>query len=211
MALFVKNWEKFQHFKDRKPPWIKLYRDILDDIKWHELDPNSAKTLISLWLLASESDKKNGELPTIKEIAFRLRMTERSLKSDISKLNHWLRQDDINMISDINAISTRYQDDGLETETETETDSMSGKPDTLNGFNWTDQSTWPFILASGDMSDEHNHFNVDIFKYILGNTTPELQSRDSEICNKIFEKKDKKGKIKIHFIVRLILRFFLKV
>ena len=49
----IKNWSQFQHFKDRRPPWIKLYRDILDDIEWHELDAKSAKVLVMLWLIAS--------------------------------------------------------------------------------------------------------------------------------------------------------------
>lgn len=46
----IKNWSKFQHFKDRKPPWVKLYRDILDDIEWHELDPLAVKVLVRSYL-----------------------------------------------------------------------------------------------------------------------------------------------------------------
>jgi hypothetical protein len=107
----IKNWSQFQHFKDRKPPWIKLYRDILDDIEWHELDPKSAKILVMIWLIASEDD---GKIPDAKRLAFRLRMTEKDTEASLIKLSHWLEQDDIN------AISTRYQDDLLETETEIE-------------------------------------------------------------------------------------------
>ena len=25
----IKNWSKFQHFKDRKPPWVKLYPGLM--------------------------------------------------------------------------------------------------------------------------------------------------------------------------------------
>ena len=107
----IKNWSKFQHFKDRRPPWVKLYRDILDDIEWHELDPQAAKVLVMLWLIASEDD---GNLPDIKKLAFRLRMTEKQTSDCIFKLSHWVEQDDIK------PISTRYQDDRLETETERE-------------------------------------------------------------------------------------------
>ena len=32
----IRNFDKFQHFKDRRPPWIKLYRDLLEDLDWHE-------------------------------------------------------------------------------------------------------------------------------------------------------------------------------
>jgi hypothetical protein len=107
----IKNWSKFQHFKDRKPPWVKLYRDLLDDIEWHELDSKAAKVLVMLWLIASEDE---GSIPPNKQLAFRLRMSENETEVCISKLSHWLEQDDNNVIS------TRYQDDAPETETETE-------------------------------------------------------------------------------------------
>jgi len=109
----IKNWSKFQHFKDRKPPWVKLYRDLLDDIEWHELDPKAAKVLVMLWLIASEEE---GSVPPNKQLAFRLRMSEKETEVCISKLSHWLEQNDDKVIS------TRYQDDALETETETETE-----------------------------------------------------------------------------------------
>jgi hypothetical protein len=109
----IKNWSQFQHFKDRRPPWIKLYRDILDDIEWHELDAKSAKVLVMLWLIASESD---GVIPDTKKLAFRLRMTEKDTEASLIKLSHWLEQDDINVISD------GYQGDLPETETERETE-----------------------------------------------------------------------------------------
>jgi len=111
MTIRIKDWEKFQHFRDRKPPWIKLYRDILDDLEWHELDPKSAKVLVMLWLIASETE---GVLPRSKELAFRLRISESSLESMICNLSHWLYRDDINVIS------PRCQDDSLERETERE-------------------------------------------------------------------------------------------
>ena len=108
----IKNWSKFQHFKDRRPPWIKLYREILDDIEWHQLDPLSTKVLVMCWLIASEDD---GNLPDTKTLAFRLRMSEKQTSECVSKLSHWLEQGDINVISE------RYQDDAPETETERET------------------------------------------------------------------------------------------
>ena len=108
----IKNWSKFQHFKDRRPPWIKLYRDILDDIDWHQLDPLASKVLVMCWLIASEDD---GNIPDVKKLAFRLRMPEKQTKECVSRLSHWLEQGDINVISE------RYQHDAPETETETET------------------------------------------------------------------------------------------
>jgi hypothetical protein len=106
----IKNWSKFQHFKDRKPPWVKLYRDVLDDMEWYELDPLASKVLVMCWLIASEDD---GRLPNSKTLAFRLRMTEKQTIDCLNKLSHWLEQDDIDLISQ------QYQTDSLETETET--------------------------------------------------------------------------------------------
>ena len=31
MALIPKNWSQFQHYKGRRPPWIKLHRALLDE------------------------------------------------------------------------------------------------------------------------------------------------------------------------------------
>ena len=109
----IKNWTKFQHFKDRRPPWVKLYRDILDDLEWHELDPLAAKVLVMLWLIASENE---GRIPENKTLAFRLRLTEVKTKEIVIKLSHWLEQEDIN------PISNGYQHDLPETETERETE-----------------------------------------------------------------------------------------
>ena len=132
MSYKIKNWHQFQHFKDRKPPWIKLYRDLLDDVHWHDLDPKAAKNLVMIWLIASEYD---GELPDIKTLAFRLRVLENEAKSIVSKLSHWLIQTDISVISE------RYQVDSLEIETEKETErEVEGKRETKRATRLPD--TW---------------------------------------------------------------------
>ena len=123
----IKNWSKFQHFKDRRPPWVKLYRDLLDDPDWHELDAEAAKILVSLWLLASEDEDQEGKLPDAKRIAFRLRIPVNKVNQALTKLEHWLYH------SDINAISERYQLDAPETETETERETKKEK-ETDDGF-----------------------------------------------------------------------------
>jgi len=135
MSIRVKNWSQFQHFKDRKPIWIKLYRELLDDIQWHELDAKSSKVLVMLWLLASEDD---GNLPDIKTISFRLRMPESDVNACISKLSHYLEQDASTVISSV------YQPDILEKRRE-ETKKKSKKfvveipkPDDVSDDVWSD-------------------------------------------------------------------------
>lgn len=56
--LAVKNFERFQHYKDRKPTWIKLYNDLLDDYDFCALPDSSKWLAIGLWLLASRSDNR---------------------------------------------------------------------------------------------------------------------------------------------------------
>lgn len=123
MGVGVKNWHKFQHFKDRRPPWIKLYRDILDDMEWHELDGESAKALVMLWLIASEYE---GTLPEVKVLAFRLRCSEADVTRHISALEKWLERSDIAPISPVisPAISDGYQETRPEKRRE-ETEYMS--------------------------------------------------------------------------------------
>jgi len=110
----IHNWQKFQHFKNRRPPWIKVYRDILDRRDINLISDRSFRVLISLWLLASEDKSGEGKLPEISEIAFRLRMEEKSIIQSIQELGSFIEHDDDTMIS------TRYQDGPPETETETE-------------------------------------------------------------------------------------------
>ena len=52
----VKNFERFQHYKDRAPPWIKLYNELLDDYEFARLQDASKLHLIMIWLLASRSE-----------------------------------------------------------------------------------------------------------------------------------------------------------
>jgi hypothetical protein len=118
----IKSWAKFQHFKDRRPPWIKLYRDILDDIEWHELPAESAKTLVMLWLIASEED---GNLPDLKTLSFRLRIPQKQLETQLKDLGHWIEteryQSDIS-VSQKNSVAevSDHQETERETEKETE-------------------------------------------------------------------------------------------
>ena len=50
-----RNWEKFQHYKNRKPPWIKLHHDLIDDREYQRLPIASRALAPQLWLMASES------------------------------------------------------------------------------------------------------------------------------------------------------------
>lgn len=56
-ALSIRNWTRYQHYKDRKPPWVKLYVDILLDREYAALSVSSR--LVGLLLLAVAANRDN--------------------------------------------------------------------------------------------------------------------------------------------------------
>jgi len=120
ISIQITNWGKFQHYKDRNPPWIKLYRDVIEDPenfrRWRNTSPAACKFLIELWLLASKT--LAGCLHySIEDLEDHLRRN-----SEISKLlkelefNGWIETDASTVLAG------RYHDAIPETETETETE-----------------------------------------------------------------------------------------
>lgn len=54
----IRNWEKFQHYKKRNPPWIRLYQTLLRDPRFFVLPDACRYHLIGLFLLASQHGNK---------------------------------------------------------------------------------------------------------------------------------------------------------
>lgn len=113
----VKNWEKFQHFKDRRPVWIKLYRELLDDYDINMLAPESFKFLIQIWLIASEDTKLEGNLPPVETIAYRLRLNKNKVLSLLRTIDIFLIFDGYKDDEDAMAL-TRSREKETEKETE---------------------------------------------------------------------------------------------
>lgn len=65
--------------------WIKLYLEILNDPKMGNLSDRLFRRSIELFLLAGDNDK-DGLLPDIDDIAWRLRVDKESLQQDIQQL-----------------------------------------------------------------------------------------------------------------------------
>lgn len=73
MIIAPRNWQEFQHYKDRAPPWIKLHKKLLDDYEFQCLPVASRALAPMLWLIASEDE--NGRIDAGPEkLAFRLRL-----------------------------------------------------------------------------------------------------------------------------------------
>ena len=70
----VKNFDKLQHYKDRSPPWIKLYNGLLDDYEFAAIPDASKAHLLAIGLLAS---RYHNRIPLdAKWIASRINATE---------------------------------------------------------------------------------------------------------------------------------------
>lgn len=52
--LAVKDFARFQHYRDRRPPWIKLYATVLTDLDFVQLPEAAQAQLVKLWVLASQ-------------------------------------------------------------------------------------------------------------------------------------------------------------
>jgi hypothetical protein len=58
--LRVRNFDKFQHYSKRNPPWIKFYASLLDDDDLERLPEIAQLHLFKMWLLAS---RKQNAIP----------------------------------------------------------------------------------------------------------------------------------------------------
>ncbi len=68
----IKNWGKYQHYKDRNPPWIKLHVEIFQSTEWVMAPSDNARLLIiTVMILAARHDNKiPNDSAYIKKVAF---------------------------------------------------------------------------------------------------------------------------------------------
>jgi uncharacterized phage protein (TIGR02220 family) len=133
----IKNWERFQHYKDRNPPWIKLHRDLLASETWVSVDDASRVLAIACMLLAAATDNQIPDNPRyiqrvaylsgppdfgpLIEVGFLEVLTDQDFASDASKSQ-----------ADASKPLAKRSASAQETETETETETektLPGKPD----------------------------------------------------------------------------------
>lgn len=129
MKLTVKNWDKFQHYRDRSPPWIKLHKSLLDDQHWHALPDASKALAVSIWLIASES--KDGSFDGASTtLAFRLRTDSKKIDAAIKPLiEQGFLVCDSNVLAECGQLAVSEERRGeRETETEANFGSSIDKP-----------------------------------------------------------------------------------
>jgi len=85
MAYEIKNWQKFQHYKNRRPPWIKIHRTLLDDREYLAMPIHGRAIAPLIWLMASEAE--NGTLDmSVNDIAWRLRLPEKEVAAGVADM-----------------------------------------------------------------------------------------------------------------------------
>jgi hypothetical protein len=135
MKLIPKNWNTFQHYRDRCPPWIKLHREILNDKEFMCLPLASKAIAPLLWLLASES--KDGQFDaSIDELSFRLRITNKEVEEGLKPLiNNGFFIDASTMLAPCLQVARPERE--TERETETEKNTLK-RPDDISEELWKD-------------------------------------------------------------------------
>jgi hypothetical protein len=134
MKLIPKNWRTFQHYGNRRPPWIKLHRELLDDKDFMCLPLASKAIAPLLWLLASES--KNGEFNAdIDDLSFRLRIPQKEVDQGLKPLiDNGFFIDASTMLAPCYQVATTER----EGERETERDKPLARPDDISEELWKD-------------------------------------------------------------------------
>ena len=129
--LSIKNFEEYQHYKTRNPPWIKLYYSLLDDDDFNRLSEVDQCRLIKLFLIASKQ-RDNRILFDENYLAKMLRIAE---KPDLTALldSGWLLasryQKSSKMLRQIRESEFSPLQNNSETETETERESENTSGD----------------------------------------------------------------------------------
>lgn len=129
--LKVAGWDKFQHYKDRSPPWIKLHKGLLDNFDFQMLPVASRALAPMIWLLASEAD--DGSVDGNPDfLAFRLRASRKEivdgLKPLIDKGFLIEEQDASKPIAEPKQSACLETEEETETETELEEETDSAEP-----------------------------------------------------------------------------------
>lgn len=79
--LEIVGWEKFQHYSDRDPIWIKNYVDLLRRDEYMDLTPNRRALLHGLWLLYAIKRREVRENTATLSRELNMKVTRRDLKA----------------------------------------------------------------------------------------------------------------------------------
>jgi len=127
MRYRVRNWQQFQHYRDRNPPWIKLHFAMLSSVDWVTLDDRARVLAVACMLIAS---RNGGEVPGdpgyLKRVAY---------LNSAPNFKPLIECGFLEVASDCKQMLATARPE-VETETETETEERARKRATRLPANW---------------------------------------------------------------------------
>lgn len=138
----INNWSSFQSYKDRKPPWIRFHKSLLDNFEYQCMSAEARALLPMLWLLASEDEDPTSGLirDGLDKIAFRLRLSRQVVEDGVAECeaNGFIEQKQSCNESVTGALQNRISTVTPETETETETEKNTPDNSAEQSDVWSD-------------------------------------------------------------------------
>lgn len=137
----VRNWRKFQRYRDRTPPWIKVYTWLInyeDGRNWLNLTSVQRGQLVSIWLLASQ---RGNVLPFDPELIAGDIGVEEAVDLEALVRGKWIRvydsraecvvdaQKDAQEFAQVSAQKSAHPETERETEREAGADSLKIPPE----------------------------------------------------------------------------------
>lgn len=86
-TISVCNWDDFQHYRDRDPPWIKLYRDILTAETWLLGTDHTRLIQVAITLLAARYKNAIPNRPDLIRKAAHLDVSEKDITKALKHLS----------------------------------------------------------------------------------------------------------------------------
>lgn len=192
--LYVKNWRKFQHYKHRNPPWIKLHREIFTSQDWVMLD-DASKLLAVVCMV--EAGKLDGMVPSepayLQRIAYLQKLPNLKPLIECGFLTEALadasesKQLRTNADPEYRAQSPEFKESKKEKKDDDDARGKGGKKDskprhlqkTRDGSRlWCDKGTTEWEAYAGDYRKAHSGIDPELqwndagsWFHLLGETT----------------------------------------
>ncbi len=79
--IIIPNWDRFQHYRNRDPAWIKVYPELLHKDEYLDLTATQRALLHGLWMEYAKSARKVPENTAKLSRQLNLRVTKRTLQA----------------------------------------------------------------------------------------------------------------------------------
>ncbi len=127
----IPNFSRLQHYKHRRPAWVKLYCEIFDDYEYSRLSDAAAALLPRLWCIVAEEGAEGCYRGASTTLAWRLRWTQEKTEGALQELGNTKF---LHLAGDVLARCTQDASKVLcqsrgEESREREENPLSGKPD----------------------------------------------------------------------------------